>query len=170
MILKEVKNLMVPESELRHYGVMGMRWGVRRAKKRYAKATSKEGRSEAISKLKEIKSKGENKVQSLTKKGTKLQKQVDKAVQKYDTKAAYYKNRAAKVRMKKYGMFTSKARADEYEFQAGKLEAKANSIATLSEKYKKALASNQSMIEAFNREISDIDSFIKSKGKRYLSA
>ena len=42
MILKEVKNLMVLESELRHYGVKGMKWGIRRDTKRsFTKAAKK---------------------------------------------------------------------------------------------------------------------------------
>ena len=53
---------MEREYELYHYGVKGMRWGVRRAQKKLAKATTKEDRDKAIAALKKHKEKLEETV------------------------------------------------------------------------------------------------------------
>ena len=76
------------DGELMHYGVKGMKWGVRRASKQLSKATTNEERDRAISKLEKHRSKASAKIDKLTKKQPKLQKKVDKAIQKNDVKAA----------------------------------------------------------------------------------
>jgi hypothetical protein len=67
------------QDELQHYGVIGMKWGVRRASRKYAKADTAEKKQKAADKLNKHMDKASKK---LNKYNTKGQKLLDKAVQK----------------------------------------------------------------------------------------
>ena len=111
-----------------HYGVKGMRWGVRRASRQLSSATDSKSRDKAISTLNKHKAKGTAKVAKLEKKHVQLQKNVERHITKNDTKAAELSRKAARTRNKAYGTFVSKDRSDKLVFKANKLDAKANNI------------------------------------------
>lgn len=91
-------------TELYHYGVLGMKWGVRR------------DRSGTINKAYKKLSKLDNNVEKTTKAETKAaikaSKGVSKKYAKLQTKADTLQAKADK---KKYGMFSNKQKADELQ-------------------------------------------------------
>lgn len=72
--------------ELLHYGVPGMKWGVRRASAAMAKATSKEERQKASAKLQGHMTKASKKLDKLNTKVEKAQFKARKASAKVDRK------------------------------------------------------------------------------------
>lgn len=155
--------------ELYHYGVKGMRWGVRRATtKMFKRDQPKVYRDQAMSSLKKHREKGTAEIAKLKKRGVKLTETVEKQTIKNETKAAKLRNKAAKKRNKMYGLFTSRKKAAKLEYKANKMDAKAAKLETKAARAKTLLNKNKTMIGAFEREISNIDSALVNYGKWYL--
>lgn len=153
---------------LQHYGVKGMRWGVRRASKRLSKATTSEERKKAVSSLQKHRSKGAAEITKLRKKMPKLQEQADRAVVKYDTKAAKYDRKAAKLRSKLGRTTLISGVREERAYKAMGLETKASMLRAKSAEAKAKVQANKTMQEAFQREINNIDQILVERGKKYL--
>lgn len=159
-------------SELKHYGVKGMRWGVIRAKKQLAKATTKEERDKAVASLQKHKAKGQSKVAKLKTKQAKLEKKAEKATAAMDKNAAtyrsvsaHYKLRASRRALTDFGVARqqkSMRRAMKYEAMADRLEARAKMA-------ENAVKKNKRMQELFETEISNIDKTLTSKGRKYVT-
>lgn len=157
------------DNELYHYGVRGMKWGVRRATKQLANATTSAERDKAIATLNKHKEKATAKSNKLKSQHGSLQKYVDKHIQKTDIKVADMQGRALRARNKAYGMFTSKNRSDKLKYKADKLDARANALKARSDKAKAKLAKNENLTKLFDSGIADIDQALVSAGKRYAS-
>ena len=169
--------------ELQHYGVMGMRWGVRRASKVLSSSKSSQGkRDKAISSLEKHKSKTTAKIASLEKKRTKLDDNLRKSTEKDMTKATKLEKKAAKLdqkiaknQRKAGGMFTSQKKAEKLLSEANVMQAKSTKLhtkaKTLTTKYESAKAkvdANESMQKAFKQGLSSIDKALVEAGKRHL--
>lgn len=163
----EIMHYENPE-ELYHYGVKGMKWGVRRATKQLTNASDSASRNKAVAKLEKHRTKGTAKVKKLEKQHVELKKKVERNIVKSDTKAAKLSRQAAATRMKAYGRFVSKDKSADLIFKANKLDAKANDLKARSEASKAKLAKNEKMTEMFNREIKNIDRVLEDKGRRYI--
>lgn len=113
--------------ELMHYGVLGMRWGVRRSA---AKLRAKSGR--------------------LERKNEKLQNKYVKQNLK-----------AAKIRNKMYGRFTSKEKAEKLDFKASKLEARGK-------KYLAKMMKNEERKSVFDNTAKVLESGKVLAGNRFV--
>lgn len=141
--------------ELMHYGILGMRWGVRRTPEQLGhKVERLQSRNQKyMSKVNKAKAAGVNKL----------------------PKASELRNKAAKVRAKEYGMFTSKSKAEEYEYEAKKLEARAAKLERKSvsggakaKKYLAKINKNRETMSVFNNTIDALNSGKVLAGNKYF--
>lgn len=134
--------------ELYHYGIPGMRWGIRRAQKVL-------GSSDASIDKK--------------KKDEQLLSNRDVQIRKSAGKMMNYKEKANKLRRKKYGIFTSRSKAERLEFKASKLDMKAENIQNRIDRTKQLLAKNSQMKKIYNSGLDTISDTLKTKGKKYIT-
>lgn len=170
--------------ELYHYGVKGMRWGVRRASRLLSKSsTSDAKRAKAIASLQKHQTKGSAKVAKLQKQRPKLDDKLRKATTKdaakaakLDKKAAKLDKKIAKKERKASSMFTSTEKsadlvneANVLKLKSNKLHAKANTLKANYEKAKNKVEVNEAMTKAFQTELNKIDDLLIKEGRRYLN-
>ena len=160
--------ILTSDGELMHYGVPGMKWGVRRASKQLAKASTKEDRDKAIAKLNKHRSKASAEIAKLDKKRPKLQKEADKYSLKQDKKAAKLELKSAKLKKKASKRRISTDKAAKLLAKSMKMDIKSSKIRTASAKAKSKLAKNQTLTRKFNEGISTIDRALIEKGRRVI--
>lgn len=169
--------------ELMHYGVRGMRWGVRRASKQLERSTNSGTRDKAINALNKHKAKGESKVASLEKKRVKLNNDLHKATihdkiraDKMESKAQKLDAKIAKNESKATAWYTSTnkvsklmAKNTKLELRSNKLHTKASVLNSNYEKAKSKIEANESMQKAFKTELKNIDNALVENGRRYIN-
>lgn len=156
--------------ELYHYGVLGMKWGVKRATKKFNSAKSsgdKEKASKALSSLNKHKSKITKKLKYLNDENADLQKQKFKIDIKYQPKIAELDRKIAKYESKSYNAWTERGQMKNAE-KATKLTVKVNKLKANSAKVKAAINKNEALTRAFSQTLSDVDSILVANGKKYL--
>lgn len=157
------------QNELQHYGVKGMKWGIIRAKKKLAKASTSEDRDKAVAKLNKHRTKAVAKVSKLEKKVPELEKAYNKAVLKTDVKAAKLEQKRSKYTKKATGLFTSDKKATKYLAKAQLMDMKVKDLKAHSDRAKAEMAKNERMRELFNKGISEIDATLASAGRKYIN-
>lgn len=120
IITRELSN---KEDELQHYGVIGMKWGVRHdAAKAYSKAVTKSNK---------LQDKVEKTGHKYTKKSQKANTGVSTRYLKRQAKADKLQ---AKANKKKYGLFTNAKKAAKLQVKADRAQYKADKIKGRAEK------------------------------------
>lgn len=150
--------MVVYSDELCHYGIRGMRWGIRRYQN--PDGTLTEAGRKRVSKLRDSNSR-------LTGKRDKLTKRMEFQTRKYANSISKANQKAAELRVKEYGLFTTKTRADKLEYKASKLEARAAQKAMKIDRTKARIAKIDALVSKNNRKISELNSAEISKGKDY---
>ena len=150
--------MVVYSDELCHYGIRGMRWGIRRYQN--PDGTLTEAGRKRVSKLRDSNSR-------LTERRDKLTKRMEFQTRKYANSISKANQKAAELRVKEYGLFTTKARADKLEYKASKLEARAAQKAMRIDRTKARIAKIDALVSKNNRKISELNSAEISKGKDY---
>lgn len=168
------------DGELYHYGVKGMRWGVRRATKALRKSTSADDTNRALSKLQKHRTKGSAELNKLKKQRDKLEldlatsskKDAEKA-SKLERKASKLDRKAAKKRKKAGSILTSTSKATKLSYEADYLKSRSDILkskaSTMRTKYaqtKQKVESNERMQQLFQMEINKIDKTFAQYGKR----
>ena len=158
------------KNELYHYGVLGMKWGIKKASKTLSSDKASSGKKEkAVASLEKHKAKATKKVAKLEKQRVKLQSEYNRNVTKRETEARRLKVESARTRRKAYGRFTSRDRAEDYLYKANKLDAKAEDLLARSENTKAKIASNETYQQLFKQGIKDIDANLAKKGRKAIN-
>jgi len=130
--------------ELYHYGVLGMKWGVRRARKLQSK-----GRIDKANRV----------LNSTATKAHKKLYRLDKKVDKRQSKAIKYRQKADRYT---YGLFGNQKKAAKYSFKSSRKQFKAN------RKAQKALKWLDNMDKYFkNTSVNKINPDVKRLRKKY---
>lgn len=159
--------------ELQHYGVLGMKWGVHRARSKSAsnerlskkalnldkKAAQLNKKSEKIHAQKDLEQSNRAAIKSAnyTKKAAKVDKKALKTQDEFDR--VRLEQKAAKL---KYKAAKNKIEADRiskttgYGIEAMKYSIKSDIAAAKAAKARKKIATNQAYIEMMNRKISSL--------------
>lgn len=155
--------------ELYHYGVLGMKWGVRRATKRLQKATTREDHDKAVSSLNKHRDKASKQIETLTAKRPKLEKAYTKAVTKIDPKVAKLERKKSKLQRRASRVLTSDKKAAKLLGKANVIDLKIDKLKAKSDTAKTAIAKNDHMTSLFKQGVSDIDTALASAGRKYIN-
>lgn len=173
--------IITTDDELYHYGIKGMKWGVRRSQKELRRATSDADTNRALSKLQKHRAKGSAELAKLKKKHDKLEvdlagssrKDAEKAA-KLERKASKLDRKAAKNRKKAGSILTSANKATKLTYKADYLKSrsdilksKASTMRATYERNKLKVESNERMQKLFQTEISKIDATFAQYGRDY---
>ena len=153
--------------ELKHYGVVGMKWGVRRNTKRLRSGDSAK-RDKASKALGKHREKASAEIAKLQKKNVKLEKRNENNAIRLEPKVAKLNKEAANYRRKATGIFTSDRRAQKYLTKAYLAETKAKDLTARANETKAKINKNKTLIKMFERGIDDIDTALANRGSEYV--
>lgn len=162
---------MKRNDELVHYGIPGMKCGVRRAKKAYANDYSK-GDTEKLAKLdtkmQKNSAKAQRKVNKLEKEYPRLKADVDKHIRKTDVKASKLERQATRQRAKAYKRRQTKEGAENALYKANQLQARSEELRARSESAKAKLEANKNAQALFKQGIGEMSALRVDKGRKLL--
>lgn len=153
--------------ELMHYGVKGMKWGIRKATRELGSSNA-QAQQRGVARMESHRAKATKKVAKLERKHVKLQKKVDKAILKTDVKAAKFEKKAGKQTRKAMRSFTSKG-AQKHLAKAQIYDMKVKDLQSRSSVAKAKIAKNERLTAMFNKGIKDIDTALIETGRQYIN-
>lgn len=159
-----------PDGELYHYGVKGMKWGVRRAMKELHDSNStgrKGGHNHAVAVLSEHRDKINKKLASLDKKSTSLEATRYKQATKNANKIAELERKAAKHRLKAGKAFNTST-SDKHLHKAAKLDYKVSKLKKAAAKTQAKIEKNERLKAIFNEGLKEINRELVTKGQDFL--
>lgn len=165
---EKFKMAYVYNDELQHYGVLGMKWGVRRATNRVKKATKRKSYDKGIASLNKHKEKSKQKISKLEKQSEKLKAQRHKDITVNKARVAQMEAQAARYRRKANSMLNTEISSYMRNRKASKFESNAAQLNARMERTKSQIVKNADMRKTFNTAIADIDKTLIDYGKRIL--
>jgi hypothetical protein len=160
----------ISDDELYHYGVRGMKWGVRRAMKELHESNStgrKGGHNHAVAVLSEHRDKINKKISSLDKKSATLEAKRYKHATKNANKIADLERKAAKARLKAGKAFYTST-SDKKLHKAAKLDYKVSKLKKSAAKIQAKIEKNERLKEIYNKGLKDINHELITNGQDFL--
>lgn len=154
--------------ELYHYGVLGMKWGVRRNTKRLNSGDSAKSAKGAKA-LEKHRTKASNEITKLKKTNSKLETRHENNIIRLQPMAAKLNREAANYRRKAGKRFISNSKAQKYLTKAYVKETKAKDLLARANETKAKIEKNKMLITMFERGISNIDTALTSRGTEYVN-
>lgn len=156
--------------ELYHYGVKGMRWGVRRAMNELHESNrtgQKGSHNHAVASLSTHRDKINKKLTSLDKKSVKLEGKRYKQATKSNTKIAKLERKSAKALNKSYKT-RSVEKAEKYRQKSVSLNYKVSKLKESSAKTKAKIEKNERLKGIYKKSLNEINRELVTKGQDFM--
>lgn len=166
------KGAIVPRNsnELKHYGVKGMRWGVRRAMKELHESNRegrKGGHNHAVAVLSTHRDKINKKLSSLDKKSTKLENKRYTQATTNAKKIAKLEQKSAKLKLKA-GKAVYTSTSSKRLAKSAKLDYKVSKLKKAAAKTQAKIEKNERLKEIYKKGLNEINHELVTKGQDFL--
>lgn len=158
------------DNELYHYGVKGMKWGVRRAMKELHESNQtgrKGGYNHAVAVLSEHRNKINKKLSALDKKSASLETKRYKQATKTEKKIAKLEQKSAKAKLKAGKSFYTST-ADKRLHKSAKLDYKISKLKKTIAKTQAKIEKNDHLKEVYKKTLNEINHELVAKGQEFL--